>query len=687
MNLHQIAERLDRVTWRGDDGFTARCPAHEDRAPSLSADLGDDGRVLLRCHAGCTTEAVVAGAGVTMADLFAEKAASPTGRTESTRPKVVARYPYTDEAGEVLFEVERFEPGFVKGEKKTFRQRHPDGRGGWVKNTKGVRRVLYRLPEVLAGVADEKPVFVVEGEKDVDALVALGYCATTMPGGVGGGWRQDYTDTLAGADVVVVADADEPGRRHAEKVRQSLEGVAKPVVVVEPAEGYKDPAEHLGAGFGVCDFVPVEARVPGDPEPEVDVDARETGLPEPGATWPTLDPAALHGLAGEVVATIGPHTEADEVALLLDFLTCFGNAAGVRPHAVADMSKHPARLFTVLVGESAKARKGSSRANIRPLFEVADPAWSDKRVMGGLSTGEGLIATVSDPPPAGEDGLPPEPVDKRVLIVETEFSRPLAVAKRDGSTLSPILRDAWDTGRLRVMTRKDPLSATGAHISVLAHITVEELRAKLTQTDQSNGFANRHLFACVARSKRLPDGGDLHPGDLVALAGKVKAALTRARNIDKVTRTPAAAKLWHRLYDVMGDDDPGGMVGSITARAEAQTLRLSVAFAIIDGSDVIDVAHLEAAWALWSYCRDSAAYIFGDSIGDEVADKLLAAVRAAGPDGLDGTQQRDLFGRHVGADRLKAARQLLEDNRLARTFTEDTGGRPRVRTIATGARA
>ena len=441
MNLHQIAERLDRVTWRGDDGFTARCPAHEDRAPSLSADLGDDGRVLLRCHAGCTTEAVVAGAGVTMADLFPEKAS--TNGNGSHRPKVVDRYAYTDEEGEVLFEVERLEP-------KGFRQRRPDGRGGWVYKLDGVRRVLYRLPEVIAAVADDEVVFVVEGEKDADALVALGYCATAMPGGTGGGWRDAYSDALAGADVVVVADADDPGRRHAEKVRQALEGVAKTVVVVEPAEGHKDAAEHLGAGYGISDFVPVEAR---------DIDVLEP------ATWPTLDPAALHGLAGEVVATIGPHTEADPVALLLDFLTCFGNAAGVRPHAIADGSKHPARLFTVLVGESAKARKGTSRANIRPLFEVADPTWSDKRVMGGLSTGEGLIATVSDPPPPTDDGPPPEPVDKRLLVVESEFSRPLAVAKRDGSTLSPILRDAWDTGRLRVMTRKDPLSATGAHIS------------------------------------------------------------------------------------------------------------------------------------------------------------------------------------------------------------------------------
>ena len=679
--LDVVLAKLAGPRQTGPNQWEAKCPAHEDHNPSLGISTGDDGRVLLKCQAGCLTDPeIVTAMGITTGDLFAEKVS--TNGNGSPRPKVVARYVYTGEEGEVLFEVERLEP-------KGFRQRRPDGRGGWVWKLGDVRRVLYRLPEVLAAVGAGEVVFITEGEKDADALGAAGFVATTMPGGVGGGWRDDYSDALAGADVVVVADADEPGRRHAEKVRQALTGVANTVAVFEPVEGHKDVAEHLGAGYGVTDFVPVASPSAGT-EP-----AKDLGIPEPAkdddipesAAWPTLDPAALHGLAGEVVAAIGPHTEADEVALLLDFLTCFGNAAGVRPHAIADGSRHPARLFTVLVGESAKARKGTSRANIRPLFEAADPTWSDKRVMGGLSTGEGLIATVSDPPPPTEDGPPPDPVDKRLLVVESEFSRPLAVAKRDGSTLSPILRDAWDTGRLRVMTRKDPLSATGAHISVLAHITLEELRAKLTATDQSNGFANRHLFACVARSKRLPDGGNLDPVALHELGDGVKAALTRARNIDKVTRTPAAGELWRRLYDVMAEDDPGGLVGSITARAEAQTLRLSVAYAIIDGSDLIDVQHLEAAWAVWSYCRDSAAYIFGDSIGDEVADKLLAAVRASGSDGLDGTQQRDLFGRHVGADRLKAARQLLAENRLARTVTEDTGGRPRIRTIATGAKA
>ena len=137
----------------------------------------------------------------------------------------------------------------------------------------------------------------------------------------------------------------------------------------------------------------------------------------------------------------------------------------------------------------------------------------------------------------------------------------------------------------------------------------------------------------------------------------------------------------------MANSDPGGLVGAVTARAEAQALRLSVLYALIDGTNRIGVEHVEAGHALWRYCEASAAYVFGDSIGDEVADRLLAALRAAGPDGLDGTQQRDVFARHVSAKRIAAARELLEARRLAATRTEQTGGRPRTLTVATGAQS
>ncbi len=254
MTLVEFADRLQGVKWQRDrEGFEARCPGHDDKTPSLSVNLGDDGRLLVHCHAGCDTASVMESVGFTMADLFPQQ-----GRGRPVPPSTrragkgeVATYPYPDENGVLLYEVVRYEP-------KDFRQRQPDGQGGWVWNLKGVQRVLYRLPEVLEAAAAGQTIFVVEGEKDADALTSAGYYATTCPGGAGK-WRPEFTETLRDASVIVVADADEPGRRHAENVRQALDGTARDVAVVEPAEGYKDTADHLGAGYGVADFVPVEA--------------------------------------------------------------------------------------------------------------------------------------------------------------------------------------------------------------------------------------------------------------------------------------------------------------------------------------------------------------------------------------------------------------------------------------------
>lgn len=400
--------------------------------------------------------------------------------------------------------------------------------------------------------------------------------------------------------------------------------------------------------------------------------------------WPELPPAALRGIAAEFVDTIGPHTEADPAGLLVDFAVSFGSAVGAGPHAIADGAQHPARLFAVLVGETSRARKGTTRANVRKVYEDADPGWSENRVMGGLSSGEGLIDALADPDEDGKGGT----TDKRLLVYESEFARVLGVIGREGSTLSPVVRDAWDTGRLGVMNRKaNRLRVSGAHVSIIGHVTVEELRRRLTETESANGFANRFLFCCVRRSKLLPNGGNLEDQARLALAHRIRDALQKARTVGVMRRTPDAEAYWSELYEEMANSDPGGLVGAVTARAEAQALRLSVLYALIDGTGRIGVEHVEAGHALWRYCEASAAYVFGDSIGDEVADRLLAALRSAGPEGLDGTQQRDVFARHVSAKRIAAARELLEARRLAATRTEQTGGRPRTITVATGAQS
>ena len=233
---------------RGDK-WEARCPAHDDHTPSLSIATGADGRALITCQAGCRTEDVVAALKLKMADLFVE-------RQNDDRPKITSTYPYTDENGTTLFEVVRFVP-------KDFRQRTPDGHGGWTWKLNGVRRVPYRLPELLtAAKCAGTPVFITEGEKDADAIVRAGQVATCCAGGAGK-WKAEYAEHFAGVtEVVVVADKDLPGYRHARDVAHSLEPVVEMVRLCEATKG-KDVTDHLVAGLSLDDLTALT-------EPELD---------------------------------------------------------------------------------------------------------------------------------------------------------------------------------------------------------------------------------------------------------------------------------------------------------------------------------------------------------------------------------------------------------------------------------
>ncbi len=201
-------------------------------------------------------------------------------------------------------------------------------------------------------------------------------------------------------------------------------------------------------------------------------------------TWPVLDERALHGLAGEVVATIAPHSEADPVALLLQFHIYFGNAIGRGPFYLVEGTQHFTNLFGVLVGETSKSRKGTSGDRIRQVMAVSWQSWVERRIQSGLSSGEGVIAAVADevtkPGKDGEEIVVVEGVDdKRLLLDEREFFGALEVMKRPGNIVSRILRDAWDGRYLATLTKHTPLRATAPMISLVGHITADELRARL----------------------------------------------------------------------------------------------------------------------------------------------------------------------------------------------------------------
>jgi hypothetical protein len=433
--------------------------------------------------------------------------------------------------------------------------------------------------------------------------------------------------------------------------------------------GYREPESEGADGDTAAD------NSDGDAESD-DHDSEPRRRP----SWPELGAEAYHGLAGEVVRALLPHTEADPAAMLLDFVTEFGcaignGAKGVGPHVLVGRTVHDARLFVVLVGDTSRARKGTAHSVVHPVFVDADPSFAERK-MSGFGSGEVVVDAVRDPDP--DDPEDCGVLDKRLLVYEGEFSGVLKVAGREGNKLSPIVRNAWDRERLEARSRKFTAIATGAHISAVAHVVRDELLHFLRSEDIAGGFANRHLFPVVRRSKKLPGGGTLDRVTVTRLSEKTRTALERAKKLGQLKRTPEAEALWALMYDYL-TEDVYGLYGKVVARAEAQCLRLSVAYAAVDGAPQIGVNHLAAAWELYRYCDWSARLIFGpDLTGDEVADRLLEALRDAHPNGLNATQQRDVFSRHVTAERLRSARSRLEELGLSTTKNEQSGGRPRV---------
>ncbi len=364
--LERVRERLDQHGCH-PRGTRALCPAHPDTDPSLSVSSAHGGRVLLHCFAGCDTERVLAELGLTWADLY------PEGVARNGSSEINAIYDYTDEHGTLRYQVVRYSP-------KDFRQRRPDADGGWIWKLDQTRRVLFRLPRVIAAIKAGEPIYIAEGEKDVIALERAGVTATCNSGGAGK-WRPEHTEALRGAEVVVVADRDDPGRKHADRVAAALNGVARSARVVEPVEG-KDAFDHLAAGHKLDEFKSVDEGRSGGFSPLSSTSPR---------MWPReLSEAAFCGLAGEIVRAIEPHTEADPAAVLISLLAMFGNAIGRGPYFLAGDAEHATNVFVCIVGDASFGRRGTSAEGPRRLLAEADPDWQ-RCVSSGLVFGEGVI--------------------------------------------------------------------------------------------------------------------------------------------------------------------------------------------------------------------------------------------------------------------------------------------------------
>ena len=423
-------------------------------------------------------------------------------------------------------------------------------------------------------------------------------------------------------------------------------------------------------------------------------DEGQAPVQEAVLSWPEpLSDEAYHGVGGEIVKAIEPHTEADNAAMLIQFFTAFGNLIGRNSYFVAEADRHYMNLYSLLIGATSKGRKGSSWGQIsRPLKEI-DGKWLRDYVHSGLSSGEGLIWVVRDPiekqDPIKYKGrvidyqtviIDPGVDDKRALIMESEFAQALKVISREGNTLSPVMRNAWDGRDLKTLTKNSQAKATAPHISIVGHITKDEMLRNLDSTEVANGLLNRFLIVCVKRSKVLPEGGRIHEVDFQPLIDKLTSAYHFAQHAGEIKRDEAARVLWRNVYEELSEGKPG-LLGAATARAEAQVMRLSCIYALLDESQVVRQEHLGAALALWEYCEASAKFVFGMSLGDPVADELKRALDDS-PEGLTKTEISNLFGRNKSANHIGRCLNMLLERGMVFSKKEGTGKKKAERWIS-----
>ncbi len=660
-----------------------KCPCHQDQHPSLS--INPEKNCWLCGPCGKSGNAWELAAFISGNDPDNRKAVSTWLRDRGllngrNNWELICDYVYRSENGDPLFRVKRYKT--LTG--KTFVQERADG-GRWIGGEgcmQGVELVPYRLPEW----KDSKMVCIVEGEKDADSLWSLGIPATCNPGGAGK-WRLEFNSLFAGKDVVIFPDNDAPGERHAKDVACNLLHIANKVrIATLPGLLEKgDVSDWIQAG-GTCDqLIQLMQRVsPYEETPSISMIQKN----EPAAQhWPDLAPEALYGLPGNIVRSIDPFTEADPASVLIHVLAAFGNIIGSGAHAAVQNDLHPARIFAVVIGESSKGRKGTSWSTPREIFSRVDSKWSEGRVRCGLSSGEGLIYHVRDElsktvavKKGGriidyeEEIVDPGESDKRLFCIESEFSNMLKIMGREGNSLSGVVRQAWDSGNLSTLTRNNPIHSTGAHVSIIGHTTRDELIRCLSATEQCNGFGNRFLWLLAKRSKALPHGAALPLEIVNDLVVQMERAVAFARNAGRIVRDTPANEMWETIYYLLSEGRPG-LAGGLLNRAEAQVLRLSLIYALMDCSSVIRVEHLQAATALWDYCEGSVRYIFGTKTGDQYADRITEALLESENGYLTDDDIGRLFGGHRTREKDLALDLLLRLGKVTKE-SRQTKGRP-----------
>lgn len=372
-----------------------------------------------------------------------------------------------------------------------------------------------------------------------------------------------------------------------------------------------------------------------------------------------------------------PCVEANRESLLIQLLACFGNCIGRTAFFTAAEDKHYTNLFVVVVGKSSRGRKGQSLNLIRSLFKGVDDIWYADRIKKGLSSGEGLIKHIEDK--VDEHALTGVKfnqgnLDKRILCLESEFSSVLRMTQREGNILSQILRDAWDGSDLQTLTKNDPLRAKEPMVSIIGHITDTELTKLLSSNEIANGLANRFIFIRGYADKCLPNPEPLSAESKLHLSNLLNAAVSKARQTDLVEFEATALPIWNEYYTSISHDDIS-IVGSLSARQEAQVRRLAMIITLINGKCKIDKDALAFARSIYQYSLETLREIYGYSFGDLFTDRILDYLKSS-PDGKSKSEIWQLFSKNNQKGSLDRSLKLLQSQQLIDCVKIETAGRP-----------
>ena len=387
---------------------------------------------------------------------------------------------------------------------------------------------------------------------------------------------------------------------------------------------------------------------------------------------PSAEPAMYAGVLGDITAAAAPTTEADPVGIYASLLAGVGVLIGPGPHVRVGNTRHPLLIWPLLLGRTGSGRKGEATCTAEIFLRKAAPDSADRRTVTGLSSGEGLIERIRDSEDEDEDRS-----DKRLLVIEPEFTSVMARSKREGSTLAAVQRQAWDGRALSVLNRQQ-LRASASHVAIIGHITPQEFRLRLADADMTGGTYNRYLPVFVERSQRLPIPEGVSEHTVETLGGKLYDGIAAAREVGQIQLGREATQVWTGgLYDEFTEaDDEDRAEAEFTRRAAPYCLRVAGLLAALEGRGLVGPADLAAAAALVRYSIASAKFVLDRQARNPRLDRIRRAIDAAGAEGLSRSAVSALFSRNLPRPALEELlAELISGDEYEESRTA-TRGRP-----------